>query len=206
MWNAILVRKLAVVSLFVVPSCACGVEDSGDLPVPSGVATAAITSRVCPEDTPADLAPPADQDLGFVLDAAGFQRYSCNGATWTFVAPQADLFDRGGSLVGTHYAGPTWEYEDGSTVVGKDPKGVIVDPMAIPWLLLSVKEHGDTPGKLSKVSAMQRLETVGGLAPATGCDPEHLGDVADVPYTASYFFYRTRPNHQEGNTRCGATP
>jgi hypothetical protein len=39
-------------------------------------------------------------------------------------------------------------------------------------------------------SFIQRLNTVGGLAPSTGCDsPSNLGNLAFVPYQADYFFY-----------------
>ena len=38
--------------------------------------------------------------------------------------------------------------------------------------------------------AVQRINTVGGLAPATGCDAAHAGATAPVFYTADYWFYR----------------
>lgn len=43
---------------------------------------------------------------------------------------------------------------------------------------------------MAKVSYIQRLETVGGLAPASGCDAEHVGAVLRVPYEAVYYFYK----------------
>jgi len=74
---------------------------------------------------------------------------------------------------------------------------------AIPWLLLGATSHGGENGKMTQVTSIQRLSTVGGLAPATGCDADHVGATADVPYDADYFFYRTRTKHQENNIRCG---
>jgi len=196
-------------SLLVVSACAGGANDDGELvDLQLAAAEAMLSPQVCPDDTPAELAPAEDQDLAFVLDATGVQKYSCNatcnGAEWTFVAPEADLFERH-RLVGTHYAGPTWEYEDGSTVVAAVVAGATLDATAIPWVLLSAVSHGDIVGEMTEVTAIQRLETTGGLAPATGCDVHHLGATADVPYTARYFFYYTSTQPPQANTRCGAT-
>ena len=44
-----------------------------------------------------------------------------------------------------HFAGPTWQDLDGSSVVGQLVKPVTVDAKSIPWLLLSQKST--TPGK-----------------------------------------------------------
>jgi len=171
---------------------------------------AAVSSRSCPAGVPAALAPAADQDLAFVLHATGVQKYTCaatatGGYAWTFVAPEADLYRTTCQrhIVGTHYAGPTWEYQDGSTVVGARLAGATVDATAIPWLLLKAVSHGGSSGRMTDVTAIQRLDTVGGLAPATGCDATTVGAAADVAYSADYFFYRTRSAHPERNLRCG---
>src|SRR5262249_61330423 len=106
---------------------------------------------------------------------------------WTFQAPAAVLYDSDGNEVAIHYAGPTWESESGSKVVGARVAGVTVDPTAIPWLLLrAVSSEG--PGVLDGTTYIQRVNTVGGLAPAT--PPTAAGQVARVPYTADYFFFR----------------
>jgi hypothetical protein len=49
------------------------------------------------------------------------QIYSCSGTAWTLVAPRADLYDSRGKLVATHFAGPTWQAKDGSSVDGERP-------------------------------------------------------------------------------------
>jgi len=205
MSKIICVRGLALVSLLTVPAC---VDEAAELSTAPGAAETALTASVCPSGTPASLAPAIDQDLAFALDATGVQKYACKatatGAAWTFVAPEATLFDSGGNPVCSHFAGPTWEYEDGSSVVGAKIAGATLDPSAIPWLLLSTPSHGGPNGKMTGVTAIQRLSTTGGLAPATGCDADHLGATADVPYTAKYFFYRTHSSHPEKNIRCGA--
>lgn len=169
---------------------------------------AALTAEVCPVETPSTIAPDADRDLAFTLYATGTQDYECRpsgtGAAWALVAPDAQLFDTDGNLVGRHYAGPTWELEDGSFVVGAKRVGVTVDPTAVQWLLLDVTRHGDVTGRMSKVTAIQRLSTTDGLPPSSGCDLYHLGATYKSPYTTDYFFYRTRTTQPQQNLRCGA--
>ena len=86
---------------------------------------------------PADIAVPEGNKLYLKAHAVGVQIYSCNGTAWTFVAPRVDLLDRRGKLLGTHFAGPTWQAKDSSKVVAARVNGVNVDPTAIDWLLLS---------------------------------------------------------------------
>ena len=118
----------------------------------------------------------------------GVQIYDCKdpgtGPAWVFRAPQATLTDRRGAFAGTHYAGPTWESKDGSKVVGTRLAGATVDPTAIPWLLLGAASHAGS-GRMEEVTYVQRVRTSGGLAPAGPCA---VGDVAEVPYTATYCF------------------
>jgi Protein of unknown function (DUF3455) len=196
---------LSAVVLTCLSACALDDPDADDVEI--GSTESAISRRACPDGVPPELAPDADQDLDFVLGATGVQKYVCaateTGFAWTFVAPEADLL-RNVCEVGTHYAGPTWEYQDGSTVVAARVAGASPDPSAIPWLLLAATSHGDERGKMTRVSSIQRLSTTGGNAPATGCDAAHVGATADVPYTADYFFYRTKARNQQHNVRCGA--
>src|SRR5262249_44094426 len=66
-----------------------------------------------------NLQVPAGNKVAFHAYAEGVQIYRWDGASWTFVAPEAVLFAHaGGGVVGTHYAGPTWESASGGTVVG----------------------------------------------------------------------------------------
>ena len=88
--------------------------------------------------------------------------------------------------IGKHYAGPTWESNDGSKVVGEvkaNDDGP--DATAIPWLLLSAKATSGQ-GVFSPVKSIQRLYTSGGKAPAAGCDAAHTGQEARVAYKARY--------------------
>jgi hypothetical protein len=66
------------------------------------------------------------------------------------------------------------------------------DPAAIPWLLLGAVEP-QGPGIFHQVTFIQRVNTEGGKAPTDAGTV--VGEVAYVPYTAEYFFYREHPNH-----------
>ena len=59
---------------------------------------------------------------------------------------------------------------------------------AIPWLLLAATTHTGQ-GKFSKVTFVQRVNTTGGKAPATGCDAAAVGKEARAAYTADYIFW-----------------
>src|SRR5215218_7694112 len=51
--------------------------------------------------------------------AVGVQIYRWNGMGWSFVGPEAVLYngdDADGAVMGIHYGGPTWESVSGSKV------------------------------------------------------------------------------------------
>ena len=135
------------------------------------------------------LEAPAGNKVAYHTYAVGVQIYRWNGSSWVFVAPEALLFAdaEGHGIVGTHYAGPTWEGNDGSTVVGSVVERATPDPSAIPWLRLEAVSS-DGPGIFHGVTHIQRVNTVGGLAPSEPGD--FVGDEVSVPYAAEYFFYR----------------
>ena len=122
----------------------------------------------------------------------GVQIYNCNGVTWNFVAPRADLFADNGQLIISHFGGPSWQSRDGSTVVGTVVNKATVDRTAIPWLLLSAAPAPDSkPGRLQQTTFIQRVNTTGGLAPsASECNAAAAGTTAEVPYTADYYFWK----------------
>jgi hypothetical protein len=156
-----------------------------------------------PVPTPSDpsLVVPEGNKLAFALDAMGVQIYACQadattGAyAWVFQAPEATLHSGCGELAGTHYAGPTWEANDGSTVKAARVSGFTPDPSAIPELLLKTTTTTG-PGRMAKVTFIQRLETVGGIAPSSACDAALAGDIARVDYTATYYFYAAKKSRQ----------
>jgi Protein of unknown function (DUF3455) len=147
--------------------------------------------------TPANLAPAANEAQVLRLPAVGVQIYECKivdgkPAAWIFVSPEADLFDESGARVGKHYGGPTWELNDGSKIVGTvKERANSATAGAIPWLLLSAKSSGGA-GKFEKISSLQRVNTVGGVAPATGCTAGDVSKQARVYYKADYVYFTTK--------------
>jgi len=134
------------------------------------------------------LRAPAGSSFAFHAYAKGVQIYRWDGASWVPVGPSATLYaDAGGkSVVGTHYAGPKWESVSGSIVAGAVADRCVPDASAIPWLLLTAAPEGG-PGVFQGVASIQRVNTVGGKAPAAG--GSYSGEVKEVPYTAEYYFY-----------------
>jgi hypothetical protein len=145
------------------------------------------------QQAPKELQPPAGEQLLLEVHAKGDQIYSCKADggqfAWTLKAPDAQLFDKDGKPFGKHFAGPSWEASDGSRVTGKAVANApSPDPGSIPWLLLTViSRNGD--GKLTRVTSIQRINTKGGKAPASGCDAAHAGQEERAPYTADYVFF-----------------
>jgi Protein of unknown function (DUF3455) len=149
-----------------------------------------------PPTVPEALRAPPDQRLAIEALATGVQIYQCTAVAgppahdeWVFKSPEADLSDAAGHPIGRHFAGPTWQSSDGSSVVGAvkaHDDGPDLD--AIAWLLLSAKSHAGN-GVFSQVTSIQRIDTHGGKAPATGCSPANEGQSLRVPYQARYRFY-----------------
>jgi len=175
-------------------------------------------SVVTPPPVPANIQVPAGNEAFLLGRGVGTQNYVCQPAAsvgrvaWTLFTPEATLFsDQGGQLT-THFFSPnpfefspspfangvvraTWQdSRDTSTVWAKAIGAATVSPDAIAWVLLQTAgvQAGPTGGStLAVTTFVQRLNTFGGLAPATGCDiPTDVGTKAFVPYTADYFFYR----------------
>jgi hypothetical protein len=134
------------------------------------------------------LQPPGGEILVRQARGSGDQIYTCDGSSWRLSRPDAKLFDENGEQVGLHFAGPTWEWSDGSRVTGRPVADSTPDPDSIPWLLLTAADHtGD--GAMTQVSSIQRLSTKGGKPPTAGCDELHKGEEVRSHYTAAYYFY-----------------
>ncbi|HYM44059.1 MAG TPA: DUF3455 domain-containing protein [Steroidobacteraceae bacterium] len=144
---------------------------------------------------PEAIQPPAGEQLVLVAHASGSQIYVCGtGADgkpqWTLKAPEAELRDDRGAVIGHHSAGPAWRHKDGSAVTGKAlAKAPSPDADSVAWLLLTAVSHEGT-GVLARVSSIQRLHTKGGQAPpAEKCDASKQNLESWIPYTADYYFY-----------------
>ena len=158
------------------------------------MAGSAVAMAATPQ-IPDAIKAPAGEKLVLKAHATGFQIYTCNtGADgiqqWTLKAPDADLHDKKGAVIGHHFAGPTWKHKDGSEVKGKASAHIeSPDANSIPWLLVSATGHtGD--GVFAKVSSIQRINTKGGNPPpASECDASKSGTESKIKYSADYFFY-----------------
>ncbi len=147
-------------------------------------------------DIPPVLNPPEGAKLVLVADAKGDQIYTCkekNGQySWTLKAPEAQLFDKHGKVLGRHFAGPSWELKDGSAVTGqKIATADATEKDTIPWLLLGAVDHSGK-GQLSNVTHIQRINTRRGKAPTSGCGASTGGKEVRSPYSATYLFYESK--------------
>lgn len=170
-------------------------------PVTNATATSADSSVLSPGPLytiPDTLKAPTNAVLLASFFAAGVQIYEVrataadpNRYEWAFVAPEATLYGADYLVVGRHYAGPTWESNDGSTVVGRviSRRDAPRSTTDIPWLLLTNRTNTGT-GIFSRVSYVQRLNTHGGQAPAARTAVKAtLGTRVRIPYVATYTFY-----------------
>jgi hypothetical protein len=175
----------------------------------------AYAQQETPPPVPDPIQVPTGHRLFLAGHAYGTQNYICMplgaGFAWTLFGPQATLLHNDARQVITHFLSPnpdeagtlraTWQHSvDTSAVwaraIASSTDSGFVAPGAIPWLLLEVvgAEGGPTGGRRLAVGTyIQRLNTAGGIAPATGCSqPANVGSRIFVPYEADYFFYRSQ--------------
>jgi hypothetical protein len=186
----------------------------------AGMGQTAFADPVKAPSVPTDIQAPADTRAFLEGHATGTQDYIClpsaAGFAWTFFGPQATLFSDFKIFdkvvpqqIITHFLSPnpdeqgasrvTWQSSiDTSAVWAKVFKAStdanFVAQGAIPWVRLDVA--GARPGPaggafLTQTVVIQRVNTHGGVAPATGCaQSTDVGATALVPYSADYFFYK----------------
>jgi hypothetical protein len=145
-------------------------------------------------DVPDKIKAPFGEEVVLQAHASGSQIYVCQAGTdgkfaWALKAPEAELRDQQGAIVGRHYAGPTWKHNDGSEVTGKAAAKVdSPDSDSIPWLLVTATGHsGD--GVLSHVTSIQRIRTKGGQPSTEDCNASKQNREVKSAYTADYYFY-----------------
>ena len=158
---------------------------------------AAVAAASAFAQAPAEVTPPAGNKAVLTLVGAGDLTYECKAVAdkpgtfaWTFAGPNAKLLDANKKEVGKYYGGPTWESNDGSKVTGKQ---LAVAPGAAGSIPLQLVQANPSTGKgaMSDVTYIQRLKTVGGVAPATpACAAANVGAKTTVPYQADYVFFK----------------
>jgi len=177
----------------------------------------AQAQRLTPPPVPDRLHVADGNEVFLIGHAFGTQDYVCaasgSGVAFVLTTPEAVLFDNPARRVINHFFSPnpleggtiraTWQSTRNSSVFwGKlvhaatfatDPDFVAQD--AIAWLLLSragVLEGSGNGDNLAVATFVQRVNTVGGLAPSIGCNsPADIGKTAIVPYEADYVFYKS---------------
>jgi hypothetical protein len=185
-----------------------------------GVTVAAAQPHIDPPQVPSNLVVQGNHYVYLATHAIGTQNYMClptdRSPAWRLVGPQATLFvpinSNQGQQVITHFlsanpveddlARPTWQHSiDTSRVWGRAAASSVdpnyVAPDAIPWLLVQATGAAIGPSGGSLLTAttyIHRVNTVGGVAPSTGCTKSRdVGTFAMVPYETDYYFYRANP-------------
>jgi uncharacterized protein DUF3455 len=168
-----------------------------DESTPAAVAPAAVAAGQADSflggspQVPDALKPPAGNVLSAVFKASGVQIYGCTDAKWTLIEPAASLtgitLNPVKRVTALHFRGPSWESDqDGSLIEGMSPVSAPSDTAnSIPQLLVTAKTTRG-PGVFGAVTFVQRLSTVGGVAPAGACT---AGATTATPYRAVYRFF-----------------
>ena len=174
---------------------------------------AAMATNITPPKVPDTLAVPAGSKAFLIGHAVGTQNYIClpdgAGAKWVLFGPQATVFDDHGRQLMTHFLSPnpaesnalraTWMDSDSTSSVwamkvAESDDARYVEPGAIKWFLLKVMgaEEGSLPNdRLTKATVIHRVNTSGGIAPASECTlTGDIGKTKFVSYTADYVFYK----------------
>lgn len=159
------------------------------IPVIAAAATFAAAALAA-ADLPESISAPGETRI-VTIHAEGAQVYECKAdaagqLAWQFREPIATLLVDG-KTIGRHFAGPSWELDDGSAVAGKVVgRAVGASKADIPLLKLAASPQRDR-GMLAGATTIQRLNTKGGTAEGP-C--ESVGSLLSVPYAADYAFYR----------------
>ena len=140
---------------------------------------------------------PTGQRVAMETQAAGDITYLCSAKKdmagqfeWVFVGPDAGLKDRSGKAVGKYFGPPaTWQSMDGSKVTGMQLAVAPNGTGNIPTQLVKANPAMGM-GAMQGVSYIQRVNTVGGVAPQAVCAASTLNQKQIVKYTADYIFWR----------------
>jgi hypothetical protein len=223
-------RKTIIGGLLIACITALGVVVASTLPHAAQIESqsqAFHAENIAVPPLPPDLDEvPPPHEVVFVGHAIGTQNYVClpagSGVAWTLFTPQATLFRKHGQQLTTHFFSPNpnpednntvraaWQHSrDSSTVWGRvtdmSSDAHFVAPGAIPWLTAETAgvQEGPAGGdQMTEITFIQRLNTVGGSAPATGCSlATDVGRKAFVPYRADYFFFEDPTHHGRKDRR-----
>lgn len=168
-----------------------------------GLAGAAVLLGACATPgmittpaAPAAVSVPAGHSAVMIATGIGELTYECRAKAnsadafeWAFTGPNAILYSSQKVAIGRYYGGPTWEANDGSKVTGKQISTAPGTPNAIPLQLVKA-DAAVGSGVMTGVTYIQRLNTIGGVAPGDACTAANLGARQLVKYQADYVFYK----------------
>jgi hypothetical protein len=151
---------------------------------------------------PANISPllraPANELPAFVLNGNGEYIYQCrqsllapNAYEWAFVVPDATLYEGARSIARHATVGLFEALSDRSSISGVVRTSQAAGVQNLPWVLMRAQPLSEA-GLFAGVTSIQRVNTVGGAAPKSGCGPDNVGDEARVAYRADYYFYKPR--------------
>ena len=181
----ILKTSLAAAALLALTACASSMN-------------APMTPMMYSQDgLPDTLKVPAGHRVALETVGVGEITYECRADqakagqfAWVFAGPDARLLDRSGKPVGKYYGPPaTWEAMDGSKITGKQ---LAVAPGGAGNIPLQFVQANPAVGSgaMSGVTYIQRVKTLGGVAPATACGAGNVGAKQIVTYQADYIFWK----------------
>lgn len=145
---------------------------------------------------PAAIQVPAGHKVMLETVGVGEITYECRAKAamadqfeWVFVGPDAKLLSRSGKELGKYFGPPaTWQSLDGSKVTGAQVAVSPAQPGAIALQLVKANPAMGQ-GAMQGSSYIQRVATVGGIAPAKTCDASMLRSKEIVKYQADYIFW-----------------
>jgi hypothetical protein len=154
----------------------------------------ACASAPDPVTVPPNLVPEGERVVDR-LSARGTQTYECRAQpqrapAWLYVGADLDLTDALGRSAGKHTAQPPfWTAPDGSRLQGTiKARADAPRPAAAQWLLVSTRSIGGD-GRFARITSLQRVNTQGGVAPASPCDQSTLGKQELVPFATDYILF-----------------
>ena len=150
---------------------------------------------MAPPPLPKAVSVPAGNRHAMTFKAVGTLNYECRTVAgmagaygWVLDAPDAALLHWSGLRVGRHYAGPTWEYRDGSRITGRLLATSPAQGLPIQLFQASAAGRG---GEFSDVTYVQRLNATGG-EPGAICNAAAVGRGQKVDFSADFMFYKPR--------------
>jgi hypothetical protein len=140
---------------------------------------------------------PAGHRVAMQTVGAGSITYECrvkkdstDQFEWVFAGPDAKLLDSAGKTVGKYYGPPaTWEAVDGSKITGTQ---VAVSPGGAGNIPLQLVKANPAMGMgaMQGITYIQRVNTMGGIAPAMPCAQAQVSQKQVVQYQADYNFWK----------------